>query len=321
MRIRVSVIVPLYNKAPYLERALGSIARQTCAAFEIIVVDDGSSDGGGELAARYPDPRVRLVTQDNAGPGAARNRGIAEARCPVLAFLDADDEWLPGCLETNLALLDRHHAAAVTSCYRDHPGPLSREDLWRRRGIREGLQRLSPAMPATLLSYMVNYMSPCSTMARTEVVRRWGGFHSAAGCRFGEDGILWLKVLLNEPVYFHLRPLAEFHREASGLTGGWRRFRPAEPILLDSASVTRSCPEELRPLLRRLLAVRACKAASVLGYWGRTAEARALFREFLSMRDWRLPYFPTALLACTPTAAMAGRLIRGLLDATQGRRA
>src|SRR5262249_7159571 len=88
--LRVSIITPLYNKAPYIRRTLDSVAAQTFRDFELIVVDDGSTDGGERLVADYVDERVRLIRQPNAGPGAARNRGIAEARGELLAFLDAD---------------------------------------------------------------------------------------------------------------------------------------------------------------------------------------------------------------------------------------
>ena len=119
MPVRVSVIIPLYNKAPYVRRALDSVAAQTFTDFEVIVVDDGSTDGGAELVAAYGDSRVRLLRQANAGPGAARNRGIAEARGDILAFLDADDVWLPVFLEESMRLLDRYGAevATVTSGY------------------------------------------------------------------------------------------------------------------------------------------------------------------------------------------------------------
>ena len=108
MSVNVSVIIPLYNKAPFLRRALDSVRAQTYGDFEAILVDDCSTDGGGDLAAVYPDRRFRTISQKNAGPGAARNRGIAEARGQLLAFLDADDEWMPGFLEKSLACLAGH---------------------------------------------------------------------------------------------------------------------------------------------------------------------------------------------------------------------
>lgn len=109
-----SVVIALYNKAPYIERAIRSVVRQTVAPREIIVVDDGSTDDGPQRVAALAEthPSLRLVRQSNGGVSRARNRGIAEASGAWVAFLDADDAYLPGFIE-EMALLARGHPEAV----------------------------------------------------------------------------------------------------------------------------------------------------------------------------------------------------------------
>ena len=93
----ISVVIPAYNAEKTLRRAIDSVLEQSLAAMEVIVVDDGSRDGTAEVAREYGE-RVRVVQQENSGGGAARNRGVLEARGNQIAFLDADDLWLPGKL-------------------------------------------------------------------------------------------------------------------------------------------------------------------------------------------------------------------------------
>ena len=313
MTPRVSVVIPLYNKEPFVRRALDSVAAQSFTDFELIVVDDGSTDGGARVVADYPDSRFRLVAQANAGPGAARNRGIAEARGEFLAFLDADDEWLPEYLEESVRLLERYgEAATITSGYVEYPAGVSRERMWRARGIREGVQRLRPDTPPQLVVNMLAYVSPWSTVARADAIRRWGGFYDRERCLYAEDAHLWLKILLNEAFAFDLRPLVRFHQEASGLSKNLKGARPVEPFLLHPEEIEEACPTHLRTLLSRVLAARALKTACVLGYWGHWREARALKRRFSVPGSWRLPKYLPAQVCSTPLGAALGRAWRKL---------
>src|SRR5690606_34102704 len=103
----VSIVIPVYNAEKYLEQTLASIYAQTYPHTEIIAVDDGSSDRSVEILRQHA-PRVRLVTQANAGAAAARNRGVREARGKWIAFLDADDLWTPDKLEKQLQLCGQY---------------------------------------------------------------------------------------------------------------------------------------------------------------------------------------------------------------------
>lgn len=104
---KVSVIIPLYNKAPYIKRALDSVFAQTVQDFEIVVVGGNSTDGGEDIVLGYSDPRIRFVKEAGKGVSAARNQGVDAARAELVAFLDADDEWLPEFLETILRLREK----------------------------------------------------------------------------------------------------------------------------------------------------------------------------------------------------------------------
>ncbi len=105
--MQFSVVIPLYNKSQYINRALNSVLFQSIQDFEIVVIDDGSVDGGGDLVRKYADQRIRLIRQENQGASAARNNGYRVTRSEFVAFLDADDEWKPGFLEKIKELVEK----------------------------------------------------------------------------------------------------------------------------------------------------------------------------------------------------------------------
>lgn len=115
---RVSVILPAYNREDFVARAIDSVLAQTFTDFELIVVDDASTDGTRSVLERYRDtPRLRLILSDeNRGGGGARNLGIEAARAPLIAFQDSDDIWLPHKLAAQVAALDAHPEAGLCYC-------------------------------------------------------------------------------------------------------------------------------------------------------------------------------------------------------------
>jgi len=112
----ISVIMPLYNKRPYVRRAIESVRQQTMDEWELIIIDDGSTDGStSEIPA--DDKRIRLLQQKNAGPGAARNYGIREARGEIITFLDADDVYYPHKLKEEMILLQNRKTRWMISAF------------------------------------------------------------------------------------------------------------------------------------------------------------------------------------------------------------
>lgn len=108
----VSVIMPAYNARPYIAEAMQSVLSQDYPNIELIVVDDGSVDGSAECAKMFGD-RVKVIRQANAGVAAARNKGLDEAKGELIAFLDADDVWLPGKISAQVEYLRQHPETAV----------------------------------------------------------------------------------------------------------------------------------------------------------------------------------------------------------------
>ena len=99
--MKVSVIIPTFNRKHTLKRAIDSVLKQTYNIFELIIVDDGSNDGTGEwISKKYP--KIQYIYQSNSGVGSARNRGIHSSKGSWIAFLDSDDQWLPKKLEEQL---------------------------------------------------------------------------------------------------------------------------------------------------------------------------------------------------------------------------
>lgn len=109
----ISVIIPLYNKELHVGRAISSVLSQSYQDFEIIIVDDGSTDDSANIVKLYKDFRITLIHQENAGVSSARNRGIEEATGDLIAFLDADDEWMPDHLRTIIRLAQKYPYAGI----------------------------------------------------------------------------------------------------------------------------------------------------------------------------------------------------------------
>jgi glycosyltransferase involved in cell wall biosynthesis len=206
---RISVITIFLDSEAFITEAIDSVLAQGYRAFELILVDDGSTDASSAIArryaARYPD-RVRYLDHPqhaNLGMSASRNAGIAASRGDLIAFNDADDVWLPDCLQERIALLDAHPEVGLLA------GATLYWDSWRGGQDRVRLvghvQNRVVNPPEALLSvYPLAWIEApgmCSVLVRRSVVERAGGFEACFTGMY-EDQAFLAKVYLNTPVYF-----------------------------------------------------------------------------------------------------------------------
>jgi glycosyltransferase involved in cell wall biosynthesis len=184
----VSVIIPTYNRSAMVREAIASVLAQRDADFELIVVDDGSTDGTHEMLAGFDGILVEQTAHQ--GPAAARNRGVARASAPLIAFLDSDDLWAPDKLHRQLAFMREFPDCAISQT----------SELWIRDGrrVNPGLRHLKRAGDIFMDSLRTCLISPSAVILRTELFRSLGGFDEDFAA--AEDYDLWLRILIEHEV-------------------------------------------------------------------------------------------------------------------------
>lgn len=209
----VSVVMPLYNKEAEVRRSVESVLTQTVSDFELIVVNDGSTDRGPDVVRSISDARIRVFDQENAGVSAARNRGIDESRSGLIAYLDADDEWKPEFLETILHLKEEFPSCSVFATnyiLRDvngkHHLPIIRglpPHPWG--GVIEDYFGVAVRSDPPLCSSAVS--------VKKEALCAVGLF--PVGVTSGEDLLTWARLAAKYSVAYTTKPLAVFRHWAS----------------------------------------------------------------------------------------------------------
>lgn len=197
-----SVIIPLYNKERHIERAILSVINQTYQKFEIIVIDDGSTDKSVERLKSINDSRIKLIKKKNGGVSSARNKGIVESRYDYIGFLDADDAWKPDFLETINRLIEKHpNAGAYCTAYE----MVGKNESRRYCYNYEKFSKAWYGIVDDYFKYALNgpLISASSVVIPKVVFNAIGGF--PIGIKRGEDLDMWIRVALNYDIaYFNI---------------------------------------------------------------------------------------------------------------------
>ncbi|MFQ5672459.1 MAG: glycosyltransferase family 2 protein [Nitrospinales bacterium] len=187
----VSIVIPTYNRAYCLAEAVGSVLRQTFRDYELLVVDDGSTDDTGAVVSRFPEVRYFRLA-DNAGVSRARNFGASQAVGRYLCFLDSDDSWLPEKLQQQVDAMESRPQCAV--CYTD--------EIWIRNGTRVNPGKRHRKYCGNIFRHCLPLciVSPSSAMLRARLFKEAGMFdETLPAC---EDYDLWLRLSLTYPFHF-----------------------------------------------------------------------------------------------------------------------
>ena len=308
----VSVIIPTYNRARYLREAVESVLAQTYTDWELIVVDDGSTDETRRVVQSYVsrDPRVFYRAQANRGEGAARNTGIQLARSRYVAFLDDDDLWLPEKLAWQLEALAHHPEAPWV--FGD--GQLIADD---GRVLRPVLPQQRPAFDAWVTAHGTaddsvsvgpfydvlltgNCLSVPSVIAERKCFQRVGLFNESP--HLGEDYDMWLRIARTYPVILLQRPLIQVRVHEGAMSGGQdvRAYRWHEATARVLAAHLPQIPSERRAGVRRVIAGCCRTAGWHFLHEGDHARARRLLLTSLRYR-WNQPRTAAYLIAsCLP---------------------
>lgn len=206
--MKFSVIIPLYNKAPYVRKALETVCAQTYRDYEIIVINDGSTDNSAIIAEDYLNGvegiSYQILSQQNAGVSAARNNGVAQASGDYIAFLDSDDWWESTYLERMAQLIEDYPEAGLYACNYVYYKP--------------GKTHVALNIPTGYINYPKSYyksgampVTSITAIMSRAVFEEMGGF--PLGIKLGEDFLLWAKTAMHYPVAFCEDPLAYYNND------------------------------------------------------------------------------------------------------------
>lgn len=248
-----SIIIPLYNKKATVANSVKS-ALSAVGVEQVILVDDGSTDGSLHQLHDITDSRLKIILQDNAGPGVARNRGLQMCESKYVLFLDADDEVYPDIFTTTHDVFKAYpDSAAVVHAWHFGDDRVFSQDRYAAAGLSPGIFRLPSSIDGVGFKRVVDLCHSGAIVAKTELVRAYGGFFDSWKCTYAEDSYLWIRLLLKNNIFFTLQPKMWFNTGASELGIGRVGRKPSRPIVVDPTPTRNWTPAEYLPALNRLL--------------------------------------------------------------------
>ena len=310
-----SVVMPLYNKAPYVRKAVESVVGQTFADRELIVVDDCSTDGSVAVVEQIADPRIRVVQlAENGGVSAARNHGVALSEAPFVCFLDADDWWEPTFLEEMAGLIERHPDAGIygTGYYIVKNGSKRVAPIGVDEGFSEGDINYCRVYARTLCMPLTSI----SVCLPRKVFDEAGGFPE--GIKLGEDFLLWVHIALKHKTVLLNKPLSNYNQDVDITYRGTHHLHAPEDHMLwhlgDLEPLEHTDPD-YKQLVDNL------RTYGLWNYHLDTQRHKAAATE-LAKVDWRyqplkthrLYRLPLWLARCRQKALVCGASIKGMLQ-------
>src|SRR5438876_2983545 len=242
----VSVILPVHNREACVARAIASVLAQTYRNLELIVVDDGSSDGTRIVVESFGSP-VTLITQAHTGVYTARNRALSQARGELVAFIDSDDAWLSDKLAVQVPLMRRPEVGLVFGDALHVTAP-------NKGAPRTGLTSFRIASPRRGQAVdgfaWCNFIPTCTVLVRRSCLEEAGGFSEAS--KLSADYLTWFRIALRHELDYVDRALIEYTVHADGISFDLGRSLEAR-IDLFSAELAQTNDPPTRALLRRLL--------------------------------------------------------------------
>ncbi|WKW45837.1 glycosyltransferase family A protein [Myroides sp. JBRI-B21084] len=209
---KFSIIIPLYNKEQFIENTLKSVLQQTYQNFEIIIVNDGSTDRSIELLQKYTDKRIQIIHQQNQGVSVARNNGIKLAKAQFICFLDADDYWYPHFLETFNTLIEKYKNQYVFSA------AFEVETKWN---TFKSMYSIDPNQNDLVVDFFEASKKECvlwtsCAVFDKSVFEKVGNFDKTI--KIAQDTDLWIRIGLHYPIVFTWETLAIYKHDAQSLS-------------------------------------------------------------------------------------------------------